>query len=114
MHFGRVVGSVVSTRKDPQLAGMKFLIVEQLSLDLEPTGVATVAVDGVGAGPSEVVLYCTGSSARQTDLTRDKPADALIMAIVDSYDVNGEERFFKFDDAGAGATVGAGAGRARG
>jgi microcompartment protein CcmK/EutM len=46
-----------------------------------------VAVDAVGAGAGEVVLYATGSSARQTGLTDGRPVDAVIMAIVDEYDV---------------------------
>ena len=48
-----------------------------------------VAVDAVGAGAREVVLYATGSSARQTEQTRDRPVDAVIMAILDQYDVGG-------------------------
>ncbi|HEX7091422.1 MAG TPA: EutN/CcmL family microcompartment protein [Longimicrobiales bacterium] len=89
MKMGRVIGSVVSTRKDPKLAGLKLLIVENLTLDLEPEGGYIVAVDAVGAGAREVVLYATGSSARQTEQTRDRPVDAVIMAIVDQYDVGG-------------------------
>jgi len=89
MKMGRVIGSVVSTRKDPKLSGLKLLIVENLTLDLEPEGGYVVAVDAVGAGAREVVLYATGSSARQTEQTRDRPVDAVIMAILDQYDVNG-------------------------
>jgi microcompartment protein CcmK/EutM len=89
MKMGRVIGSVVSTRKDPKLAGLKLLIVENLTLDLEPEGGYVVAVDAVGAGAREVVLYATGSSARQTEQTRDRPVDAVIMAILDQYDVGG-------------------------
>ena len=89
MKMGRVIGSVVSTRKDPKLSGLKLLIVENLTLDLEPEGGSVVAVDAVGAGAREVVLYATGSSARQTEQTRDRPVDAVIMAILDQYDVGG-------------------------
>lgn len=89
MKMGWVIGSVVSTRKDPKLAGLKLLIVENLTLDLEPEGGYVVAVDAVGAGAREVVLYATGSSARQTEQTRDRPVDAVIMAILDQYDVGG-------------------------
>lgn len=89
MKMGRVIGSVVSTRKDPKLSGLKLLIVENLTLELEPEGGYVVAVDAVGAGASEVVLYATGSSARQTEQTRDRPVDAVIMAILDQYDVGG-------------------------
>lgn len=89
MRMGRVIGSVVSTRKDPKLTGLKLLIVENLTLELEPEGGYVVAVDAVGAGAREVVLYATGSSARQTEQTRDRPVDAVIMAILDQFDVGG-------------------------
>lgn len=90
MRMGRVIGTVVATRKDPSLEGVKFLVVENLSLDMEPDGGYVVAVDAAGAGSGEVILYASGSSARQTDVTRDRPVDAVIMAIVDSFDAHGE------------------------
>ena len=90
MRLGRVIGSVVATRKDPSLDGVKLLVVENLTLDLEPEGGYVVAVDAVGAGANEVILYASGSSARQTDITRDRPVDAVIMAIVDSFDARGK------------------------
>lgn len=89
MKLGRVIGSVVATRKDPSLEGTKLLVVENLTIDLKPEGGYVVAVDAVGAGASEVVLYASGSSARQTPVTRDRPVDAVIMAIVDSFDAHG-------------------------
>ena len=89
MRLGRVVGTVVSTRKDPSLASLKLLIVENLSTSLEQEGGYVVAVDSVGAGFGEVILYAAGSSARQTAVTKDRPVDAVIMAIVDSFDVEG-------------------------
>ena len=90
MKLGRVIGTVVATRKDPSLEGVKFLVVENLGVNLEPDGGYVVAVDSVGAGANEVVLYASGSSARQTETTRDRPVDAVIMAILDSFEVNGE------------------------
>jgi ethanolamine utilization protein EutN/carbon dioxide concentrating mechanism protein CcmL len=89
MKIGRIVGTVVSTRKDPALASLKLLIVENVTTALEREGGYVVAVDSVGAGLGEVILYATGSSARQTAVTKDRPVDAVIMAIVDSYDVDG-------------------------
>ena len=89
MKLGRVIGSVVATRKDESLEGTKLLVVENLTLDLKSEGGYVVAVDAVGAGASEVVLYAGGSSARQTPVTKDRPVDAVIMAIVDSFDANG-------------------------
>ena len=89
MKLGRVVGSVVSTRKDPSLDATKLLIVENLTTTLEREGGYVVAVDSVGAGAGEVVLYASGSSARLTAVTKDRPVDAVIMAIVDSFDIDG-------------------------
>jgi microcompartment protein CcmK/EutM len=96
MQLARVVGTVVSTQKSQQLTGMKLLIVEPVDVrSLEPTGKPLVAVDGVGAGEGEVVLYVTGSSARLTDRTKERPVDATIMAIVDFVEVEGEQTFAK-------------------
>ena len=90
MRLGRVIGTVVATRKDPSLEGVKLLVVENLGVNLEPDGGYVVAVDAFGAGANEVVLYAAGSSARQTDVTLDRPVDAVIMAILDSFEVHGE------------------------
>ncbi len=87
MFLGKVIGTVWSTRKDENLVGAKFLIVRQLDLDLKEKEQFVVAVDSVGAGEGEVVLVATGSSSRQTDFTKNKPVDAVIMAIVDKLDV---------------------------
>ncbi len=89
MKLGRIVGTVVSTRKDSSLESLKLLVVENVTTQLEAEGGYVVAVDSVGAGLGEVILYATGSSARQTAVTRDRPVDAVIMAIVDSFDVDG-------------------------
>ncbi|NNE44533.1 MAG: EutN/CcmL family microcompartment protein [Gemmatimonadetes bacterium] len=95
MTLGRVVGTVVATRKEEKLQGFKLQVVEALGLDLQPTGAFTVAVDAVGAGPGEVVLTAAGSSARLTQLTQDRPVDAVIMAIVDTVETGGETRYDK-------------------
>ncbi len=95
MHLGRVAGTLVASRKEELLEGMKFLVVRQLGVDNEETGSYVVAVDAVGAGVDEVVMYASGSSARQTQLTKDKPCDAVIMAIVDTWEVDGEVKFSK-------------------
>jgi len=88
MKLGKVIGTVWSTRKDENLVGMKFLIVRDLKLDYSEKESFLVAVDSVGAGVGEVVLYAQGSSARQTTLTKNRPVDAVIMAIVDKLDVS--------------------------
>ncbi len=87
MFLGRVIGTVWSTKKDDNLVGSKFLIVKHLDIDLNEKNNFVVAVDSVGAGEGEVVLVATGSSARQTNQTKNKPIDAVIMAIVDKLDV---------------------------
>ncbi len=90
MTLGKVIGTVWATRKDDQLTGMKLQLVQELQLDGKLRDRFIVAVDSVGAGVGETVLFAQGSSARQTDLTRDKPVDAVIVAIVDKLDVNGD------------------------
>lgn len=87
MILGKVVGTVWATRKDEELVGMKFQIVKHLALDYSLKDTFVVAVDTVQAGVGDVVLLCSGSSARQTGLTRNKPVDAVIMAVVDKIDV---------------------------
>ena len=87
MFLGKVIGTVWSTKKDENLVGAKFLIVKQLDLNLKEKETFVVAVDSVGAGEGEVVLVATGSSSRQTEITKNKPVDAVIMAIVDKLDI---------------------------
>ena len=88
MLLGKVIGTVWSTRKDEKLVGAKFLIVKQLDVQGKLKDNFVVAVDSVGAGVGEVVLYASGSSARQTVQTKNKPVDAVIMAIVDKLDIS--------------------------
>ncbi len=88
MILGKVIGTVWATRKDENLTGMKFLIVRHVDLDYCLKDQYVVAVDSVGAGVGEVVLVASGSSARQTDVTKNKPVDAVIMAIVDKLDLS--------------------------
>ena len=95
MLLGRVTGTLVASRKEPLLDGSTFLVVRQLDADGTETGGFVVAVDAVGAGVGEVVLYASGSSARQTERTRDRPVDAVIMAIVDTWEVEGETVYVK-------------------
>ena len=84
------------------MSGMKFLVLRQLDVENQETGGYVVAVDAVGAGEGEVVLFATGSSARQTEMTRDRPCDAVIMAIVDMWDVAGVTQYHKGREATAG------------
>jgi microcompartment protein CcmK/EutM len=95
MLLGKVVGTLVSTRKDPKLEGLKFLVLQRLSIEGKLIDGYVVAGDAVGAGVEEVVMYATGSSARQTVWTDQRPCDAVIMGIVDTWEVNGQVKFQK-------------------
>src|SRR5436190_19376937 len=97
MFLARVEGSVVATKKDPSMSGRKLLVLRpQLVDDKDPTkfraGSNTIiAVDSVGAGIGELVLFCKGSSARLAPNLKDAPVDADIIRLVDAVDVLGKE-----------------------
>jgi microcompartment protein CcmK/EutM len=95
MLLAQVIGTVVSTRKESSLDGLKFLVLRCVDLDGKPTGATVVAADAVGAGPGEMVLYAAGSSARQTTMTDKRPVDAVVMAIVDHWEVGGQTKYKK-------------------
>lgn len=95
MYLGKVVGTLVATQKEASLDGLKFLVVRRLTVDNEDERGYIVAADAVGAGLGEVVMVATGSSARQTTMTNNRPCDAVIMAIVDSWEVDGKEKYNK-------------------
>ncbi len=86
MTLGKVIGTVWATRKDEQLVGLTLQIVRELNLDGTLKDRFLVAVDSVGAGVGETVLFAQGSSARQTEVTKNRPVDAVITAIVDKMD----------------------------
>lgn len=87
MKLGRIVGTVVSTTKDEKVDGLKLYIVRDLTMKMAAKDSFVVAADSVGAGVGEVVLYASGSSARQTKATDGRPIDACVMAIVDQIDI---------------------------
>lgn len=89
MLLGKVIGTVVASKKEPEIEGLKLLLVKGSELDGQASGPIVVAVDAVGAGVGELVLYAAGSSARQTVQTKDKPVDHVVMAIVDQVEVEG-------------------------
>ena len=95
MQLARVVGTVVSSRKEPNITGLKLLVVKPLDEEGRETGNALVAADAVGAGPDEVVLIAAGSSARQTEATDKRPVDLVILAIVDSWNVGDDVKYRK-------------------
>ena len=103
MFLARVTGNVVATQKDKVLNGQKLLVVEPLNVkydeatntpaSLGNTGRAIVAIDVVGAGEGQLVLVVQGSSARMTEVTKNMPADAVIIGIVDSATYAGQTFF---------------------
>jgi ethanolamine utilization protein EutN/carbon dioxide concentrating mechanism protein CcmL len=95
MLLGKVVGTLVASRKDEKLEGFKFLVVKRINIENQETGDYVIAADAVQAGIGDVVMYATGSSARQTVLTDRKPCDAVIMAVVDTWEVNGVVKYSK-------------------
>jgi microcompartment protein CcmK/EutM len=95
MILAKVVGTVVSTKKEESMNGLKFMLLKPVDLDGAAGSGQVVAVDAVGAGVGEMVLYASGSSARQTIATKDRPCDAVIMAIVDNWEVEGAIRYKK-------------------
>jgi microcompartment protein CcmK/EutM len=99
MFLGRVVGTLVASRKEPTLDGLRFMLVRRLTIDNEDTAAYVVAADAVGAGVGEVVMVATGSSARQTRQTDKRPVDGVIMAIVDTWDVDGQVKYLKDEGA---------------
>jgi len=100
MFLARVTGNVVATQKDKSLNGQKLFVVEPLNVkydeatkkpaSLGNTGRAIVALDTVGAGEGQLVLVVQGSSARMTEQTKNLPADAVIVGIVDSAEYAGK------------------------
>lgn len=86
MNLGRVVGTVVSTRKDERLVGFKLLVVRYQDPDGKEKGYV-VAVDTVDAGLRDLVLVVTGSSARMASGCQDRPVDAAIVGVIDSVEL---------------------------
>jgi microcompartment protein CcmK/EutM len=95
MILARVLGTVVSTRKDPALVTLKLMLVREVDQRFEPAGNYVVAADAVGAGEHELVMVAAGSSARLTEVSRDKPVDAVIVGIVDAVEVGGKDVYLK-------------------
>ncbi len=95
MVLAKVVGTLVSTRKEESMVGLKFLVLQRVDLDGEPGAGFVIAADVVDAGVGEMVMYASGSSARQTVQTDKRPCDAVVMAIVDNWEVNGKFKYKK-------------------
>ncbi len=109
MFLGRVTGHVVASQKDKVLNGQKLLVVEPLNVKYEEgttkpaslgnTGRAIVAMDVVGCGEGQLVLVVQGSSARMTEQTKNLPADAVVVGIVDTA-VFGGKTFYQAEGSG--------------
>ncbi len=95
MRIAVVIGATISTIKDPKIQGRKLLVVRETDEAGQAYGKPLVAVDTVDAGTGDLVLIAQGSSARMTDVTKDTPVDAVIMAVIDSLEVGGQVTFRK-------------------
>ncbi len=99
MVLARVSGTVVSTHKTEDLTGLKLLMLEKLDpRTMKGLGAYVVALDGVGANVDEIVFFVTGSSARYTEISKGKPTDATVVAIVDSVELEGRPVYRKSGD----------------
>ena len=91
MIFAKVAGTVVSTQKDPNLTGKKLLLCKEVDHAQKELNTYHVAVDAVQAGEGDFVLLSYGSSARMTDVTRNAPIDAVVIAILDGIQITHSE-----------------------
>ena len=98
MLLGKVIGTIVASQKDPKLEGLIFQVLQIMDIKGKLGSTYVVAVDAVGAGMGETVMYASGSSARQTSVTHNKPCDAVIMAIVDTSNVSGKTIYNKAEE----------------
>ncbi len=89
MLISKVIGTTVSTIKDEQLTGRKLLILRQIDESGTPFGKPYVAVDTLDAGVGDLVLTAHGSGGRQTAITKNSPVDAVIMAVIDHLNIEG-------------------------
>ncbi|NDV62850.1 EutN/CcmL family microcompartment protein [Puniceicoccales bacterium CK1056] len=99
MYLGKVIGSVVSTKKDDSMTGRKLLMVRPMLADPEnpsqfkPGSNTIVAIDTLGSGEGELVMFAQGSSARQADGLKSMPVDAAIVGIVDTVSILGKKTY---------------------
>lgn len=87
MLIGRVIGTLVATRKDESLVGSKLMITQPIDIDYKPVGDPFIAVDTVGAGIGETIIYAEGTASRNAAGKPDAAIDAAIIGIVDNLDV---------------------------
>ena len=87
MNIGKIIGTTVATRKDETLMGSKLMVMQPLSMDYKATGEPFIAVDTVGAGIGEIVIYARGTAARNAAKKRESAIDVAIVGIVDRIDL---------------------------
>ena len=97
MQIAKVLGTVVSTQKEPSLRGGKFLLLQFIDETGQPVPGYEVAMDSVGAGRGEWVLVSRGSAARQVPGSQDRPSDAAIVAIIDTVNTDNGMIYSKRD-----------------
>jgi carbon dioxide concentrating mechanism protein CcmL len=97
MQIARVRGTVVSTQKEPSMTGVKFLVVQFIDEDGQPSSGYEVAADNVGAGLGEWVLVSRGSAARQVPGSEKRPVDAVVVGIIDTVTVENRSLYSKRD-----------------
>jgi carbon dioxide concentrating mechanism protein CcmL len=90
MKIGKVIGNLVSTRKEGNLEGLKILVVDYLDEKLKDTKKSAACIDSVGAGNGDIVLLCSSSSARLTETTKNTATDNTIVGIIDSISSGGK------------------------
>jgi microcompartment protein CcmK/EutM len=95
MFIGEVIGTVIASRKTDNMDGLPLRIVRKIAVDMTPSEIYLVAVDVVGADKGELVLVASGSPARQTHVTDARPCDAVIMAIVDTWQIHNKVHYSK-------------------
>jgi len=99
MFLAKVEGAIVATKKDPNMSGRKLLLLRPQLVDekdpaqFRPGANTIVAVDSLGCGEGEMVLFCQGSSARLAPGLKESPVDAVVVGIVDSVDVFNKQIF---------------------
>lgn len=99
MYLGKVIGSIVSTKKDESMRGRKLLMIRPMLVDPEdpskfkPGSNTIVAVDTLGAGEGELVMFSQGSSARQAEGLKQLPVDAAIVGLIDTVSIGGKKTY---------------------
>ncbi|HAZ00038.1 MAG: EutN/CcmL family microcompartment protein [Puniceicoccaceae bacterium] len=99
MYLGKVIGSIVSTKKDESMRGRKLLMIRPMLIDSEdptrfkPGSNTIIAVDTLGAGEGELVMFSQGSSARQADGLKQLPVDAAVVGLIDTVSIGGKKTY---------------------